>query len=158
MLADAQPSCYVHQHMRIHKSRSNSRACGEQVASEASTRPQIQQIKLALDVHAASIVVVRMIDGAKPQPPQNSKPADESCPAQPATLHPAPKHFGRDRPPLLRRRPLRRARLSASLCQPAIPGGGQPLATPVSARRLTPAVLAPQSVLRKPSAPKGKDK
>jgi hypothetical protein len=31
---------------------------------------------LALDVHAASIVVERMIDGAKPQPPQTLKPAD----------------------------------------------------------------------------------
>ena len=31
---------------------------------------------MALDVHAASIVVVRMIDGAKPQPPQTFKPAD----------------------------------------------------------------------------------
>ena len=62
--------------MRIHKSRSNSPACGEQVASKAPTGPQYQQIKLALDVHAASIVVGRMIDGAKPQPPQTFKPAD----------------------------------------------------------------------------------
>jgi len=65
MLADAQGRCYVHQHMRIHKPRSNSHACGEQVASKATTGPQYQQIKLALDVHAASIVVGRMIDGAK---------------------------------------------------------------------------------------------
>jgi hypothetical protein len=43
---------------------------------EVSTPPQYQQIKLALDVHAASMVVVRMIDGAKPQPPQTFKPAD----------------------------------------------------------------------------------
>jgi transposase len=76
MLADAQPSCYVHQHMRINKSRSNSHACGEEVASKTTTGPQYQQLKLALDVHAASIVVVRMIDGAKPQPPQTFKPAD----------------------------------------------------------------------------------
>ena len=62
--------------MRIHKSRFNSHACGEQVANKATTGPQYQQIKLALDVHAASIVVVRMIDGAKPQPPQTFKPAD----------------------------------------------------------------------------------
>jgi len=46
------------------------------VASEASTQPQDQPIKLAMDVHAASIVVVRMLDGAKPQPPQTFKPAD----------------------------------------------------------------------------------
>jgi len=64
--------------MRKHKARSNAQACGEQVASEASSpgQPQYQQIKLALDVHAASIVVGRMIDGAKPQPPQTFKPAD----------------------------------------------------------------------------------
>ena len=76
MLADAQESCYVHEHMRIHKSSSNAQACGAQVASETSTQRQYQQIKLAMDVHAASIVVGRMIDGAKPQPPQTFKPAD----------------------------------------------------------------------------------
>jgi len=54
----------------------NAQACGAQVASEASTRPQYQQIKLALDVHAASIVVVRMVEGAKPQPPQSFRSAD----------------------------------------------------------------------------------
>ena len=30
----------------------------------------ISSSSMALDVHAASIVVVRMLDGAKPQPPQ----------------------------------------------------------------------------------------
>ena len=39
-------------------------------------RPQLQQIKLALDVHAASIVAVRVIDGSRPQPPQSFKAAD----------------------------------------------------------------------------------
>ena len=76
MLADAQPRCYVHQRMNTYRSRSNAQACGAQVASEASAQTPYQQIKLALDVHAASIVVVRMIDGAKPQPPQTFKPAD----------------------------------------------------------------------------------
>ena len=76
MRADAQPSCYVHQRMNTSRDRSNAQACGAQVASEASTQPQHQQIKLALDVHAASIVVSRMVDGAKPQPPQTFKPAD----------------------------------------------------------------------------------
>src|SRR5208282_2299964 len=77
MLADAQRSCCVHQYMRIHKSRSNSHACGEQVASKATTGPQYQQIKLALDVHAASILVGRMIDGAKPPPHALARPAGE---------------------------------------------------------------------------------
>ena len=76
MLADAPRSCCVHQHMNTHKRSSNAQVCGEQVASEVSTQPQYQQIKLALDVHAASIVVGRMMDGAKPQPPQTFKPAD----------------------------------------------------------------------------------
>ena len=73
MLADAQRVCYVHRHMH-NKVSSNSQACGEQVASKAQA--QFQQIKLALDVHAASIVVARMVEGAKPQPPQSFKPAD----------------------------------------------------------------------------------
>jgi transposase len=73
MLADAQRSCYVTCIMNIHQAPSNSQACGEQVASKP--QPPYQQIKLALDVHAARIVVVRMMDGAKPQPPQTMKPA-----------------------------------------------------------------------------------
>ena len=76
MLADAQPSCYVHQRMNTYRNRSNAQACGAQVASTTTTGPQYQQIKLALDVHAASIVVSRMLEGAKPQPPQSFKPAD----------------------------------------------------------------------------------
>ena len=69
-------SCYVHQQMNTYRSRLNAQACGAQVASEASTQPQYQQIKLAMDVHAASIVVSRLLEGAKPQPPQTFKPAD----------------------------------------------------------------------------------
>jgi hypothetical protein len=76
MLEGAQRSCYVHQQMNTSKPSSNAQACAAQVASEASPQPPYQQIKLALDVHAASIVVVRMMDGAKPQPPQTFKPAD----------------------------------------------------------------------------------
>jgi len=57
------------------KLSSNSQVCGEQVASKAPTQPVCQQLKLALDVHAASIVVVRMVEGAKPQPAQTFKPA-----------------------------------------------------------------------------------
>ncbi len=64
--------------MCSHKRSSNAQACGAQVASEGSTlaQAQHQQIQLALDVHAASIVVSRMVDGAKPQPPQTFKPAE----------------------------------------------------------------------------------
>jgi hypothetical protein len=76
MLADAQRNRYVHQQINPSQTRNSAQARGAQVASEASTQPQYQQIKLALDVHAASIVVGRMIDGAKAQPPQTFKPAD----------------------------------------------------------------------------------
>ncbi|MBM3880126.1 MAG: transposase [Verrucomicrobia bacterium] len=41
--------------------------------SEAGS-PPYRQIKLALDVHAADLMVVRMVDGAKPQPPQKMTP------------------------------------------------------------------------------------
>ena len=47
------------------RNSSNTQACGARVASEASSQPHYRQIKLALDVHAASIVVVRMVEGAK---------------------------------------------------------------------------------------------
>ena len=76
MLADAQRNRYVHQQMNHSQTTNSAQACGAQVASEAPTQPQYQQIKLAMDVHAASIVVGRMIDGAKAQPPQTFKPAD----------------------------------------------------------------------------------
>jgi transposase len=57
-----------------HTSINTSQAGGEQVASKAQSQPHYQQIKLALDVHAGSIVMVRMVDGAKPQPPQTFIP------------------------------------------------------------------------------------
>jgi len=67
--------------MNTHKRSANSQACGEQVASEASTppQPQYQQIKLALDVHAASIVVGRMMDGAKPHLPERTLGISETA-------------------------------------------------------------------------------
>ena len=74
MLVGAPKSCYVHQQMNTYRKRNNSQARGEQVASKAQTQHPCRQLKLALDVHAASIVVVRMVDGAKPQPPQRFKP------------------------------------------------------------------------------------
>ena len=50
---------------------STAQACGAHVASNAaSVQPLYEQIKLALDVHAGDLMVVRMVDGAKPQPPQ----------------------------------------------------------------------------------------
>jgi hypothetical protein len=56
-------------------------AGGAQVASDPNAAPRVdggsppyRQIKLALDVHAAGLMVVRMVDGAKPQPPQKMTP------------------------------------------------------------------------------------
>jgi len=48
----------------------NSEVCAEQVASK-----KYQQIKLGLDVHAESIVVVRQLDHSAPQPAQKFAPA-----------------------------------------------------------------------------------
>lgn len=58
MLADAQPSCCVQQRMNTYRDRSNSQACGAQVASYAQSQPKHQQqsqpLKLAMDVPVAS--------------------------------------------------------------------------------------------------------
>jgi transposase len=50
------------------KASHNSKAGGEQVASKLKT------IKLGLDVHADSIVVVRLLENSAPQPAQTFKP------------------------------------------------------------------------------------
>lgn len=76
MLADTQQSRYVHQQMNTYKPSSKAQACGAQVPSQTSTPPQLQQLRLAMAVPAPSTLVVRMVDGAKPQPPQTFKPAD----------------------------------------------------------------------------------
>jgi len=58
------------------KKNTTAQVCGAQVASPAS-EPKPHRypcIKLGLDVHAATIVVVRMIDGAAPQPAQTFEP------------------------------------------------------------------------------------
>ena len=61
---------YTHQRMNKQTSN-NSQVRGEQVAN-----PPYQSIKLGLDVHADSIRVVRILDGATPQPAQRFKPAE----------------------------------------------------------------------------------
>jgi hypothetical protein len=40
----------LRQYMNHSKTKDNFHACGEQVASKASSQPQYQQIKLAMDV------------------------------------------------------------------------------------------------------------
>ena len=57
--------------MKKKKERSIAQAGKAPVASPTeAVQPVYQQIKLALDVHAGDLMVVRMVDGAKPQPPQ----------------------------------------------------------------------------------------
>jgi hypothetical protein len=55
MRADAQQKRCVHQQMNNSKTIKNVQACGEPVASKASTQPPYPQIKLAMDVHATSV-------------------------------------------------------------------------------------------------------
>ncbi len=57
--------------MKDEQVTSTAQACGAHVASNAaSAQPVYQQFKLALEVHAVDLMVVRMVDGAKPQVPQ----------------------------------------------------------------------------------------
>jgi transposase len=63
--------------MKTNKTKNIAQVCGAQVANAKKSNPQAPRypvIKLGLDVHAATIVVVRMIDGAKPQPAQTFAP------------------------------------------------------------------------------------
>ena len=59
---------YTHQRMNQHKIN-NSEVRAEQVASK------LQTLKLGLDVHADTIVVVRILDQSGPQPAQKFTPA-----------------------------------------------------------------------------------
>ena len=64
-------TCNVHQSMKDERVISTAQACGAHVASNAaSVQPLYQQIKLALDVQPGDLMVVRMVDGANPQPAQ----------------------------------------------------------------------------------------
>ena len=60
--------------MKKQKESSFAQAGGAPVASQGKpvqpAQPVCEQMKLALDVHAGDLMVVRMLDGAKPQPPQ----------------------------------------------------------------------------------------
>ena len=57
--------------MKRQKKSLIAQAGGARVAGPTeAAAPVYQQIKLALDVHAGDLMVVRLVDGAKPQPPQ----------------------------------------------------------------------------------------
>jgi hypothetical protein len=59
--------------MKTNKTKSNKTRTPAQADSEAS-KPQAKTIKLGLDVHLDRYVVVRIIDGGTPQPPQRFEP------------------------------------------------------------------------------------
>ncbi len=57
--------------MKKKKESSIFQAGGAPVTNQTEpVQPIYQQTKLALDVHAGDLMVVRMVDGAKPQPPR----------------------------------------------------------------------------------------
>ena len=60
--------------MKKQRERTNAQVGGAPVASEAeavqAAQAVYEQIKLALDLHAGDLMVVRRVDGAKAQPPQ----------------------------------------------------------------------------------------
>ena len=60
---------YTHQRMNSHK-LNNSEVRAEQVASD-----KLKTLKLGLDVHADTIVVVRILENSAPQPAQRFTPA-----------------------------------------------------------------------------------
>ncbi len=58
--------------MNKQRTTPTAQACGAQVASKPDeAQPRYRQIKLALDVHVGDLMVGCIVDGAKPQPPQN---------------------------------------------------------------------------------------
>lgn len=67
-----------------------------EVRAEQAAGKKYQTIKLGLDVHADTIVVVRILDNAAPQPAQKFKPAKFLQWVQ------SQLRIGRERPQLLR--------------------------------------------------------
>ena len=61
--------------MNTNKTKSNKKQTETQ-ANVSRPEPQAKTIKLGLDVHLDRYVVVRVMDGGTPQPPQRFKPAE----------------------------------------------------------------------------------
>jgi transposase len=62
--------------MNTNKSRTTKTKESKQEAAEAEGAVKAKSIKLGIDVHLDRYVVVRIIDGGTPQPPQSFKPVE----------------------------------------------------------------------------------
>jgi transposase len=62
--------------MNTNKSRTTKTKVSKQEAVEAEGAVKAKSIKLGIDVHLDRYVVVRIIDGGTPQPPQSFKPVE----------------------------------------------------------------------------------
>jgi transposase len=62
--------------MNTNKNRTNKTQAPEQVTTETESAVKAKHIKLGIDVHLDRYVVVRILDGGTPQPPQRFGPSE----------------------------------------------------------------------------------
>jgi hypothetical protein len=62
--------------MNTNKNRTNKTQSPNQVTTEAEGSVKAKHIKLGIDVHLDRYVVVRILDGGTPQPPQRFGPSE----------------------------------------------------------------------------------
>ena len=62
--------------MNTNKNRTNKTQAPEQVTTETESAVKAKHIKLGIDVHLERYVVVRILDGGTPQPPQRFGPPE----------------------------------------------------------------------------------
>src|SRR6267378_3006953 len=62
--------------MNTNKSRTTKTQARKQATAEVESAVRAKTIKLGIDVHRQQYVVVRIIDGGTPQPPQRFEPAE----------------------------------------------------------------------------------
>jgi hypothetical protein len=74
MLADAQPSCYVHQQMNTYKHGSNAQACGAQIASQGSMRKRVAIVVVCVIGVVGAFLALTVLRG-KGQPLANPRSA-----------------------------------------------------------------------------------
>jgi hypothetical protein len=62
--------------MNTNKDRTNKTSTAKQASANAEGTVRAKHIKLGIDVHLDRYVVVRILDGGTPQPPQRFGPAE----------------------------------------------------------------------------------
>src|ERR1035438_5135291 len=62
--------------MNTNKNRTNKTQAPEQVTTETESAVKAKHINLGIDVHLDRYVVVRILDGGTPQPPQRFGPPE----------------------------------------------------------------------------------